>query len=222
MAIIQNNETGSRAQVNNVQAVGVDAEFWKLAGTAIELGRREVALNQHLAQSLGAKVGDTVALRIPKPGLLSRDAPLSSREEETSARANFTVKAIAGDDQFGRFSLAREPAPTREFFSSTLVTCSSSQILARRPICYLSACCLLFVSDGRCACAILGSKTCRHDRDGTRRRHRSIGIGLHLLRRSYRTRCVSNPWRTRHAHLSREHKKDTSIIVVSFMTAVAH
>ncbi len=116
MAIIQNNETGSRAQVNNVQAVGVDAEFWKLAGTAIELGRREVALNQHLAQSLGAKVGDTVALRIPKPGLLSRDAPLSSREEETSARANFTVKAIAGDDQFGRFSLAASQLPPANFF----------------------------------------------------------------------------------------------------------
>lgn len=116
MAIFQNNETSSRAQVNNVQAVGVDAEFWKLARSQIELGRREVALNEHLASSLGAKTGDTVALRIPKPGLLSRDAPLSSREEDSSARANFTVKAIAGDNQFGRFSLAASQLPPANFF----------------------------------------------------------------------------------------------------------
>ncbi|MCC6795949.1 MAG: ABC transporter permease [Candidatus Hydrogenedentes bacterium] len=116
MAIFQNNETGSRAQVNNVQAIGVDAEFWNLAGAQIELGRREVALNQHLANSLGARIGDTVALRIPKPGLLSRDAPLSSREEESSARANFTVKAIAGDDQLGRFSLVASQLPPSNFF----------------------------------------------------------------------------------------------------------
>ncbi|MCC6153203.1 MAG: hypothetical protein IT367_05560, partial [Candidatus Hydrogenedentes bacterium] len=116
MAIFQNNETGSRAQVNNVQAVGVDAEFWNLAGSQIELGRREVALNEHLANLLDAKIGDTVALRIPKPGLLSRDAPLSSREEESSARANFTVKAIAADNQFGRFSLAASQLPPANFF----------------------------------------------------------------------------------------------------------
>lgn len=117
MAIYQDASSGRRAQENKVQAIGVDAEFWKLAGIApIELARREAVLNTHLADALGAKIGDTVALRIPKPGLLSRDAPLSSREEEASTRANFAVKAIATDAQAGRFSLSASQLPPANFF----------------------------------------------------------------------------------------------------------
>ncbi|MBM3288604.1 MAG: hypothetical protein FJY92_00490, partial [Candidatus Hydrogenedentes bacterium] len=117
MAIYQNAETGARAQANKVQAVGVDDAFWTLASAApIAMGRREAVLNVRLAQTLGARVGDTVALRVPKPGLLSRDAPLSSREDEPSARANFTVKAVAPDAEFGRFSLAAGQLPPSNFF----------------------------------------------------------------------------------------------------------
>ncbi|NUM55153.1 MAG: ABC transporter permease [Candidatus Hydrogenedentes bacterium] len=117
MAIYQDASSGHRAQANNVQAIGVDAELWRLVDTPpIAPGRREAVLNSHLAESLGAKPGDTVALRIPKPGLLSRDAPLSSREEEASIRANFTVKTIATDAQFGRFSLSASQFPPSNFF----------------------------------------------------------------------------------------------------------
>lgn len=117
MAIYQDAASGKRAQANKVQALGVDEGFWKLSGAApIDLGRREAVLNEHLAQLLGAKAGDTVALRISTPSLLSRDAPLSSREEESSRRANFTVRAIATDAQFGRFSLAASQLPPANFF----------------------------------------------------------------------------------------------------------
>lgn len=117
MAIFQDAESGARTQVNKVQALGVDDAFWMLGGGAGQtLGAREAALNGRLADALGVKAGDTVALRIAKPGLLSRDAPLSSREQEASARANFKVKFIASDEQMGRFGLAANQIPPYNFF----------------------------------------------------------------------------------------------------------
>lgn len=117
MAIHQDAETGERAQVNKVQALGVDASFWALGeGGGPVLGRREAALNARLAEALGVGSGDTVALRIAKPGLLSRDAPLSSREEDPSERANFKVKAVVSDAQMGRFGLAANQIPPSNFF----------------------------------------------------------------------------------------------------------
>lgn len=138
MAIYQ-DESGKKMQVNRVQALGVDRNFWTFArdmrgamanlsgdtrlamrevSLYTRLERRECALDIRLAEQLGVKPGDTVALRISKPGLLSRDAPLSSREEDTSARANFKVKFIAGDDLMGRFSLAAGQLPPYNFFTS--------------------------------------------------------------------------------------------------------
>lgn len=119
MAIHVDNATTQRTQVNKVQALGVTPAFWDFGAVpGPELGRREAALGQRLAESLGAKVGDSVALRISKPGLLSRDAPLSSREDDTSVRANFTVKAIVTDDGMGRFGLAPSQLPPNNFFVS--------------------------------------------------------------------------------------------------------
>lgn len=127
MAIHQNPDTGERAQVNRMQALGVDAAFWQLGeGEGISLGRREAALDARLAKRLGVKPGDTVALRIAKPDLLSRDAPLSSREEDSSERANFTVKAIASDEQMGRFALTPSQVAPYNFF----VTLEDLQTLA--------------------------------------------------------------------------------------------
>jgi putative ABC transport system permease protein len=117
MAIYTDGQTGSKTQINKVQALGVDKEFWGFgAPVDFELGRRDAALGSRLAVALGVKAGDTVALRIAKPGLLSRDAPLSSREEDASVRANFVVKTIVSDAQMGRFSLAPSQLPPFNLF----------------------------------------------------------------------------------------------------------
>lgn len=117
MAIYQDIATGKRTQVNKVNALGVGDDFWALAeGPPPALGRREAALDTRLAATLGVKPGDTVALRIAKPGLLSRDAPLSSREEDVSQRANFTVKAVVSDESLGRFGLVPSQLPPANFF----------------------------------------------------------------------------------------------------------
>ena len=66
-----------------------------------------VAVNQRLADRLQLEVGDAFVLRIEKPGLLSRDAPLSGSKDNVIG-IRVTVSDIRSDDQYGRFSL-REP-----------------------------------------------------------------------------------------------------------------
>lgn len=95
------------ARANEVQIVGVDERFWKLGGTANQFGVAEsevFAANEPLATQLGLKPGDTVVIRVEKPSLLSRDAPLSGAADESIA-IRTRLATIAGAAQFGRFSL---------------------------------------------------------------------------------------------------------------------
>jgi len=103
-------------QVNRVQVTGCGSNFWNFADIRFQLEAGEVALNEKLAGALGVRVGDEVSLRIEKPGLLPRDAPLSAQAESRSVRARFTVARILGDQQLGRFSLtANQVVPYNAF-----------------------------------------------------------------------------------------------------------
>ena len=115
MALADNVEQSR--QIDQVSVVGVPAGFWDLAPpAALPLGEYETALNERLAEALGVGVGDRVALRIVKPGVLPRDAPLSSRTGDSSTRALCAVKAILPDSGIGRFSLAAaQTAPYNAF-----------------------------------------------------------------------------------------------------------
>ncbi|NIA15114.1 MAG: FtsX-like permease family protein, partial [Nitrospiraceae bacterium] len=117
MAIFTEQTTGRSQQINRVNVIGAPARFWDFdPAVQLELGPYETALNERLAEALGVVVGDAVALRTAKPGLLSRDAPLSSRAEGTFTRARCTVRAILSDVSLGRFSLsADQSAPYNAF-----------------------------------------------------------------------------------------------------------
>jgi putative ABC transport system permease protein len=69
-----------------------------------------VVLNERLARQLGVQVGGEVLLRVDKPSLLSRDAPLSSTED-SSVTLRLPVSTIAKDADFGRFSLEANQIP---------------------------------------------------------------------------------------------------------------
>jgi putative ABC transport system permease protein len=108
------------ARANRVQVLGVDAGFWKLANqlpTVGEIAADGVVLNEALAAQLKAKPGDTVLLRIQKPSLLSRDAPLTP-QEDFSVALRLKVQTVVSDEQFGRFSLqANQVAPFNAFIN---------------------------------------------------------------------------------------------------------
>lgn len=112
-----NREGGRR--VNQVQIVGVDERFWKLslAGGAPEgfLEDRWIGINETLADRLGARIGDTLIVRIEVPGALSKDAPLSGESEQTTP---FTavIGAILGPETFGNYSLKAEQVPPATLF----------------------------------------------------------------------------------------------------------
>ena len=107
---------GERGE-GQVQVLGVEESFWNFApeSTEISLSGREVAVSSQLASALDLKVGDELVVRVQKPGLLSRDAPLSG-EGETIESLRGTVAQIIGDQQFGRFSLEQsQVAPSTVF-----------------------------------------------------------------------------------------------------------
>ncbi|MCC6486721.1 MAG: ABC transporter permease [Candidatus Hydrogenedentes bacterium] len=119
IAIAQSAESGDAAQVNQVNVLGVDSAFWKFSeGISLELAENEVAINEKLASQLGIETGGELALRIVKPALLARDAPLSQSEDDTTARARCTVKRVVADTELGRFSLTPSQIPPYNAFVS--------------------------------------------------------------------------------------------------------
>src|SRR4051794_5774870 len=114
----------SSARANHVQVLGVDKAFWQLANqppALADLPSDGVVLNEALAGQLKAKPGDTLLLRIQKPSLLSRDAPLTP-QEDSSVALRLKLGSIVSDEQFGRFSLqANQVAPFNAFINLALL-----------------------------------------------------------------------------------------------------
>jgi hypothetical protein len=108
------------ARANQVQVLGVNTAFWNLANQPPDIGNLPpdaIVLNQPLAQQLKAKAGDTIVLRVEKPSLLSRDAPISP-QGDFSVALRLKVEAVVNDEEFGRFSLqANQVAPFNAFVS---------------------------------------------------------------------------------------------------------
>ncbi len=101
------------ARANNIQVLGVDGNFWKLASKIPDQtfrGENAIALNASLAEQLNAKVGDTILLRVQKPSLLSRDAPISPQQDSSTA-FRMTVGKVLSADELGDFSLRANQIP---------------------------------------------------------------------------------------------------------------
>lgn len=104
---------GGENRAGRVQVVGVAN-----ARRATMLQRHEwegVVLNERLARRLNAKVGEELLLRIDKPSLLSRDAPLS-KVEDASVAIRLPVMDVVPDSGFGRFSLEANQIPPLNAF----------------------------------------------------------------------------------------------------------
>jgi ABC-type antimicrobial peptide transport system permease subunit len=102
---------------SRVQVAGISADFWRLSPgpPPSHPARGEALLNQKLADAIGAHPGDTVRLRFFKPGVISRDAPMGSRDDST-ATLRVKVSAIIPNTGFGRFGLqASQAVPLNAF-----------------------------------------------------------------------------------------------------------
>lgn len=106
------------ARANSVQVLGVENRFWQLASGDNPLREAkddEAVINERLAHHLRLRVGDSVVVRVEEPALVSRDAPLSGGTDATVAM-RLRVRAIAADDQLGRFGLQANQVPPHNVF----------------------------------------------------------------------------------------------------------
>jgi len=115
---------GGQRRVNNIQVLGVDKDFEKLAGTRdyySKLSGDSVIISRNLANRLSLDVGDDVLLRIEKASLIPLNAPfVSDAENVVSLRA--AVKAVAEDETLGRFNLkVSQTAPFNVFISLSVL-----------------------------------------------------------------------------------------------------
>lgn len=113
---------GGEARANQVQILGIDDRFHFKFAYPENSGRdvpdwadRGIALNAQLASHLGVKEGDEVLLRLPKPSLLSREAPMAP-EEDSSVVVRAEVAWVMGDSDLGRFSLQASQVPAFNAF----------------------------------------------------------------------------------------------------------
>ncbi len=110
-------------RANEVQVVCVDARFDNFSPTPVSVANRstnniasdEVGLSEALARRLQVQIGATVVVRLEPPGAVSRDLPLSGRSDDSLA-LRLRVRSIAGEAQFGRFSLQGNQAPALSVF----------------------------------------------------------------------------------------------------------
>jgi len=106
------------ARASGVQVCGVDAGFGRLApvvGAFPGMAAGEAALGRRLAARLGVAAGDEVVLRVERPALLPRDAPMAPEEGAVIALP-VRVAAVLGREEFGEFGLRAEPIPPLDAF----------------------------------------------------------------------------------------------------------
>ena len=113
-------------RVPNVQVLGVDERFWKLApdfshtpmGTWSmkkefrDWGPKVFFVNERLDQRLKKEIGSRLILRMEEPSLFSRDAPLSGERDNKFVTMNNELGGVIPAEGFGHFGLQgnqREP-----------------------------------------------------------------------------------------------------------------
>ncbi len=116
---------GGARRINRIQVLGVDARFSQLStGQDIygALSPEEAVVNRQLADRLEVQAGDEILLRAEKLDAMPKDAPLALDSESSLAR-RFRIKAVASDEEFGRFHLrADQVAPLTVFVSISFLS----------------------------------------------------------------------------------------------------
>jgi len=103
------------ARANNVNILGVDANFGLTNRVLRAIPEGSVVLNQTLAQQLNARVGDELRLRISKASGPSQEISVAPRNQATMA-VRVTVRGIAAARDMGDFSLRASQAPPPNAF----------------------------------------------------------------------------------------------------------
>ncbi|HND53307.1 MAG TPA: hypothetical protein PLV92_12945, partial [Pirellulaceae bacterium] len=114
-------ESGAR-RAGGVLVLGVAPDFWEFGSDGprprVSPGDDEIVLNEPLAADLGAKIGDTVLLRLPKSNDVPADSPLGRKTDRIRTLADLKVVDIIPASGLGRFSLRSSQHFPRNAFVS--------------------------------------------------------------------------------------------------------
>lgn len=102
----------------NIVVCGVESRFFSMAprpDSLPALRDGEALLSERLAAQLAVGPGETIVLRVSRPSALSRDLTFAATDDAVLA-LRVTVAGIAGDAQFGRFSLTADQTPPFNVF----------------------------------------------------------------------------------------------------------
>ncbi len=101
---VESADSGARA--SRISIHGVDGRFWELFGTAApELGLRDIALNQSLANELGVAADGAVLVRFQTDTLVPSESVMG-RKTDNVRTLRLTVKQVLPDRGPGRFGLS--------------------------------------------------------------------------------------------------------------------
>jgi putative ABC transport system permease protein len=114
----------SKRSAGRVAIYGIDERFGQfhsrqsggVIGGSFSVTGRDALISEALATELGAKVGDSITIRIAKP----TDVPLSSlqgRRDVTGERIRLTIARILDRQSLGEFSLAPSQGPVLAVFA---------------------------------------------------------------------------------------------------------
>jgi putative ABC transport system permease protein len=111
--------SGTNATASQIQLIGVTDAFWSLApapaSVALDAATPGIAVNDTLARRLNVKVGDTLVVRLHKPGIVAGNAPVAGAETSLQS-VRGQVAAVVGDASFGRFTLETTQVPQASVF----------------------------------------------------------------------------------------------------------
>jgi len=116
----ENEEGQIEKRANNIQLIGIEDSFWfhamLKANQPPVLDEGQALINRRLARQLGLKDGDEFRLRIAKPSVLPRDAPLSVSEDLTVRLRLKVAKVTGADSELANFSLRPGAVPPYNVF----------------------------------------------------------------------------------------------------------
>ena len=113
-AVVTRDEDQSRA--GGVQVYGVDQRFWDFHGVAVSTPEQSEALiSPGLARELGARPGETLALRMEKPSSIPVES-LHGRKDDLGRTIRLTVREVLPASSLGEFSLRPQQGTVRAVF----------------------------------------------------------------------------------------------------------
>ena len=111
-------------RANGVTVLGIESSFWALGDPSLDarpVSGRQVIINQALAQQLRIgpeQDGESLTLRIPKPGQLPSDSALGKKNELIESLVELEVTQILPNQSLARFGLRPSQIDSPNIFLS--------------------------------------------------------------------------------------------------------